>query len=258
MELLLAPKGFTIFGLYVSFYGLMIAIGMAVGVIVAIYLCKVKKIDKEMPLNLALLALPLAIIGARLYFCLFNGVASFLDVFKIWEGGMAIYGGVIGGFLGIVISCLIHKYNLLDACDLAAPCLIIGQAIGRIGCIFAGCCYGVSATETWQMVFPISVNIGGTWHMATNLYESVLDLLLFVLLFVISHKKAKTGVVTGLYLAGYGVIRGVLEIFRDEAEALKILNTGLRVSQLLSYALIAVGIVLIILCTRKKEGKKNV
>ena len=142
-NLLCESKTFSIFGFEIAWYGLIVALGMLFGVIVAILICNRKKISKEMPIDIALFALPTAIIGARLYYCIFNGVSSFWQIFRIWDGGMAIYGGVIGGFLGVLLCCKIKKYSLLEACDLAAPCLILGQAIGRIGCYFGGCCYGV-------------------------------------------------------------------------------------------------------------------
>lgn len=254
-NLLLQSKTFNIFGLTISWYGFIIAIGMLLGVITAYLICKKKDYDVNMPIELALFALPCAIVGARLYYCAFNGVDSFVDVFKIWEGGMAIYGGVIGGFLGICLCCKIRKYSLFRACDIAAPCLILGQAIGRIGCYFAGCCYGIETTNPALQVFPISVEIGGVWHLATFFYESFLNLIGFVVLLIITAKTKKNGYVTGSYLTIYGVVRAVLEQFRDPAESLVIGSTGIRVSQLLSIILVILGVALIIFTLKSKNKK---
>lgn len=249
---LLVSKSFSIFGLNISFYGLLISIAMLLGIVVALYIVKKKGYNKDMPINLALYALPCAIIGARLYYCIFHGVDSFVQIFKIWEGGMAIYGGVIGGFLGVLICSKIHKYSLLQCCDLASPCLILGQAIGRIGCYFAGCCYGIETTNPSLMFFPLSVQVGGTWHLATFFYESFIDLVGFVILFVLTHKINTRGVITAGYFIIYGTARAILEAFRDSAECLTI--GKLRVSLLLSILLVVTGIVMLIVVL--KRGKR--
>ena len=210
-----------------------------------------------MPIDLALFALPCALVGARLYYCIFNGVSSFWEIFEVWKGGMAIYGGVIGGFLGVLWCCKLKKYSLAQACDIAAPCLIIGQAIGRIGCYFAGCCYGVQTSNPSLQVFPISVLVNGNWHLATFFYESFLNILGFVALMIIFSKTQKKGITTSWYLIIYGVVRFVLEQFRDPAELLTIGNTGLRVSQVLSFVLIILGVVLYILALKYKDKNKT-
>lgn len=255
--MLLKTQGFYIFDLFINWYGLLIAIGMVLGVICAVFICSKKGYDKNMPLDLALFALPCAIVGARLYYCIFNGVDTFVQIFKIWEGGMAIYGGVIGGFLGVLLCCKIKKYSLLQACDLAAPCLILGQAIGRVGCYFASCCYGIETSSPDLQFFPLSVQINGHWHLATFFYESILDLLGFIVLLFISFKTKKHGIVTASYFITYGVIRAILEQFRDPVESLTILNTGIRVSQLLSLILIITGIVMIVIISKKRKEESN-
>ena len=259
MESLLCSQTVSLFGLNISFYGLIIAVGMVLGIVVACLICKKKNIDVSMPMDLALFALPCAIVGARLYYCIFNGVDSFVQIFEIWKGGMAIYGGVIGGFLGILLCCKIKKYSLLQACDIAAPCLILGQAIGRIGCYFAGCCYGIEATNPNMQVFPISVQIDGVWHLATFFYESLLDLIGFIILLIITFKSQKKGNVTAGYFVTYGLIRVVLEQFRDPAESLMLGATGIKVSQLLSLILVIIGVVLFVynFKLKNKEAKSN-
>lgn len=252
-NLLLNSQGFSLFGFNVSYYGLIMALAMVFGVICAYFLCKIKKYDLSMPIDLALFALPCAIVGARLYYCIFNGVSSFWEIFEVWKGGMAIYGGVIGGFLGVLWCCRLKKYSLARACDIAAPCLIIGQSIGRIGCYFAGCCYGVETLNPALQVFPLSVLINGHWHLATFFYEAFLNLIGFVVLVLIFSKTQKKGITTSWYLIIYGVIRFILEQFRDPAELLTIGNTGLRVSQVLSLVLIILGACFYILSLKHKE-----
>ena len=248
---MLSSQGFYIFNLYVTFYGLIIASAMIVGIIVAYFICTKKNLNKDMPIDLAIFALPLAVIGARIYYCLFNPVSSFIEVFEIWKGGLAIYGGVIGGFLGVILCCKIKHYSLAQACDLAAPCLILGQAIGRIGCYFAGCCYGVETTIDSMKVFPISVQIDGVWHLSTFFYESFLNLIGFIILLCVVLRSKKIGTTTALYLIYYGTVRCILEQFRDPKECLTILNSSLRVSQILSFVLVIVGVVIIVILSKK-------
>lgn len=255
-NLLSVSQEFSFLGLTISWYGVIIAIAMILGVFVAYLICKKKNISTSMPVDLALFALPCAIVGARLYYCIFNGVSNFWQIFEIWNGGLAIYGGVIGGFLGVLWCCKLKKYSLLQACDLAAPCLILGQAVGRIGCYFGGCCYGVETTNQALQVFPLSVEINGVWHLATFFYESFFNILGFVVLIILSIKTKRNGITTAWYFIIYGIVRAILEAFRDPKELLTIGSTGIRVSQLLSMLLIIVGVVLFV-CVLIKKQKEN-
>ena len=255
-NLLLKTTSFSIFGLTIPLYGTMIAIGMILGVVCAYFICKKKCYNKNIPINLALYALPCAIIGARLYYCALNGVSSFVEIFEIWKGGMAIYGGVIGGVIGVLLCCAIHKYSFIQACDIAAPCLILGQAVGRIGCYFAGCCYGVETTVEWMKFFPLSVMIGDTWHLSTFFYEAFFDLLGFAFLIFVTAKTSKKGIVTASYFIVYGIVRAILEQFRDPAETLML--GSLRASQLLSVLLVVLGFVMLFVILLKREKEDGV
>jgi len=257
-NLILKTQGFTIFNFFISWYGIIISFAMIMGLCVAFFICKKKNYRMDLPIDLALFALPFAIIGARIYYCIFNGVESFSQIFRIWEGGMAIYGGVIGGFLGIVVCCAIKKEDLIKACDLAAPCLILGQAIGRIGCYFAGCCYGIETINPALQFFPMSVEINGVWHLSTFFYESFFDLISFIILLFIALKTSRKGITTSCYLIFYGVIRAVLEQFRDPSESLTLLNTNIRVSQALSILLIILGVVTLALSLIKRADNGKV
>ena len=97
-KMLLNGQTFSLFGLQVSWYGTMIAIGMIAGILCAYYICRKKNIDTSTPINLALYALPFAIVGARIYYCALNGVSSFWQIFEVWNGGLAIYGAVLAAW----------------------------------------------------------------------------------------------------------------------------------------------------------------
>ena len=142
---------------------------------------------------IALFALPCAIVGARVYYCIFNGVSSFLEIFEVWKGGLAIYGGIIGGFLGLLLCCKIKKYSLAKACDLAAPCLILGQAIGRWGNFFNQEVYGAKITDPALQWFPFGVLLNnGEWHYALFFYECIINIIIFIVLLKLLKKITKS------------------------------------------------------------------
>ena len=246
---------FLFFGLKISYYGFLIALGMLLGIIVACKTAKKRGLKSDDILLLACYVIPLSILGARSYYCIFfGGVSSFWQFFKIWEGGMAIYGGIIGGAIAVTLFCLIHKKNFFDVADVAVPSLALGQCIGRIGCIFAGCCYGEQVTNPSLQFFPISMKIDGVWHYATQFYESISCLIIFIVFIILINKKVTTrGIMLSLYLICYGVTRFWIEALRGDSLYLG----SVKVSQLLSGLIVVGGIVmLIIILVNKNKNKK--
>lgn len=253
MDYLLVNSGFKIFGFTVKYYGLIIALGICLAIFIACYNAKKRNLKPENIYALALYVLPFAVLGARIYYVIFSEQTfTFLEFFKIWEGGLAIYGGVLGGALGAVLYCVIHKHNFLDIADIACVSLILGQGLGRIGCYFSSCCYGVEVTNPAFQWFPFASLINGTWHYSTYFYESFLALIIFGVLFYLIQKKVKTrGVILSLYLIGYGITRAIIETFRGDS----LYFLGMKVSQLLSIILIVAGIILLIIIYTKKKKK---
>ena len=254
MKNLLNP-GFYIFGVHVAWYGVLIAVGMLVAVLLCSRLCRKRGLKVDDIVMVALYAIPLAIIGARVYYIAFSGRSwTLIEAIQIWNGGMAIYGGVIGGAIGVLIYCLIHKKNFLDFADVIAPGLIIAQSIGRFGNFINQEAYGWPVTNPDLMGFPFSVYIehcteagctcaGSGWHLATFFFESYLNLIGFaILLFILLYSKRR-GVVTAMYFVWYGAARAFVETFR--MDALFIGNSSLRVSQLLSIILVVLGLVML-------------
>ncbi|MBE5758023.1 MAG: prolipoprotein diacylglyceryl transferase [Clostridiales bacterium] len=248
----------TVCGVGISWYGVMFGLGFLVALWLSPQLMPLRGLNKDFPYTLIWWIFPLSIIGARVYFLLFDGVSqSFADWFKIWEGGLAIYGGVIGGLLGLIISCIIAKVNIIKTTDCVAPLLAIGQAFGRIGCIFGKCCYGVEVTNKALRWFPIALKIGSDYHFATNLYEAILDFVLFLVLNKLLRKVDIVGINTCAYLVGYGVIRFVLEFFRAKEQTLFAL--GMPVSQIVSIICVVVGVIGIctLLFVNNRKVKNN-
>ncbi len=248
------PVAFYVFGRPVFWYGIIIAIGVLVGIYLAMRYAQKLGYDQEMIMDFCLLAIPLGIVGARLYYVIFSWSyysKNPVDIIKIWEGGLAIYGAVIGGVISAFIFTRRRKINFWDLCDIAAPSLILGQALGRWGNFFNQEAYGyVVENPAWQW-FPAAVYIDATaqWHMATFFYESMWNFAVFFFLLYYKRKRKRSGEIFLLYLILYSIGRVVIEGLRTDS-----LYWGpFRVSQLLSGILIIAGIVLFIRGRRKGE-----
>lgn len=246
-------KYFTFFGLDITYYGLLIAIGMGLGVFVACKNAKFRGLKVDDLILVACYVLPLSIIGARIYFVLFSldQFTSFWQIFEIWKGGMAIYGGVIGGAIGIMLYSLIHKKNFLDVADIAVPALILGQVIGRWGNFINQEAFGFYIQNPNMRWFPFGVYIekcnqtgclcdGAGWHLATFFYESLWNLVAFgILMFLLRKKKLRyRGSLMSIYLIIYGIGRAWIEGLRMDS----LYIGSIRTSQLLSILLIIFGI----------------
>lgn len=252
MKFLLTNPGFYIFGKHIAWYGVLMASAMLVAVVFCCYLAKRRNLKADNFVGAALWAIPLAVIGARLYYIAFSGREwTFLEAIRIWDGGVAIYGGIIGGVIGLLIHSLISKKNFFDFADVIAPALILAQAIGRWGNFINQEAYGWEVTNPALFGFPFSVYIekctqagcecsGSGWHLATFFFESYFNLVGFVILFLLLIYSQRKGIVVAGYMIYYGIVRAVVEGFRTDS--LYIGNSTLRVSQLLSIILIAVGV----------------
>lgn len=238
----LVINSFNIFGLEVQFYGILLTLAFVCAVFVCLHFCKVKGYDKNIIFDLVIICAVCALVGARIYYVAFSGESwSFIRILQVWNGGLAIYGGIIGGAIGIIVYCKIKHLSVVQIFDMVAPALILGQCIGRIGCYFAGCCYGEIVTNPAMQWFPFAVEMADGWHYSTFFYESFLCLLGFIALFILYKKTNIKGLSTGCYFVYYGIVRCILEIFRGDS--LYIPGTGIKVSWLLSILVIVLGIV---------------
>ena len=225
------PTSIVLFGLTFHWYGVIIAVGMALAVALAR--------ARERRLDLALIGIPAAIVGARLYYVLFSWreyAANPIRALYIWEGGMAIYGGIIGGVLAGWLYARRKGLPFLRLADLAAPSIALGQAIGRWGNFVNQEAYGAVATQPWQQRFPISVFIraDGQWHFATFFYESAWCFIIVSALLIAErrHRFRRDGEIFRSYVFLYALERALVEGLRTDS-----LRLGpFRVSQLLSLA----------------------
>ena len=235
---------FGISGLSIRWYAAIICLGLVAGLLVAYLMGRRRGYNFDMVLDLLLLALPICIIGARLYYVAFEWETyknNPAEIFAIWHGGLAIYGAVIGGVIAAVVFCKWKKVPLGDVLDLGSLGLILGQAIGRWGNFANQEAFGNLITNPDLQFFPYGVYIDrlGEWHQATFFYESMWNLLvLAVLLWYFKRAKHKGNVFVA-YLALYGVGRFFIEGLRTDS--LWMIPGVIRVSQLLSAVLVVFG-----------------
>lgn len=257
LNFLLINKGFYIKNFEIRYYGIIIACAMLIAVLMARILAKKRGLNPDSILTVALLALPLAILGARIYYCIFTSGYTFKTFWDIRGGGLAIYGGIIGGILGCVIYCLIKKdlSLLLVLFDIIVPVLIFAQALGRWGNFFNQEAYGKLITNKNLQWFPFGVFIDDVqkWHLATFFYEFMWNLIGFAILTIIFYRSKITGTTTASYLIYYGIGRFWIEGLRTDS--LYLWNSSIRVSQALSLVLILVGISILIFNYIKKKNK---
>ena len=224
-----------------NMYGLLIALGILAAVLLARRDEKRLGLPKDISIDLALWVVPLGVIGARIYYVLFRWevyAANPVSALYIWEGGLAIYGGLIGGFVGLALLARIKRVRIAQLLDLIIPYVLLAQAIGRWGNYFNGEAYGQQVTEAALQFFPYAVNVDGAWYQATFFYESAADLIGFLILFL-TRKRWRTGDGLPLYAIVYGIPRFIIEGLRSDS--LYIGGTGIRVSQLLSAVLVLLG-----------------
>ncbi len=223
------PIMFKIFGLEIRWYSVLIMIGM----LICYFLVKreSKKFDysKDFIFDLAFWVIICGVIGARLYYVLFNLDYYGKDltrIFAMWEGGLAIHGGVIGGFIGLLVMCIKNKVSIFRTTDMIAPGLLIAQAIGRWGNFFNSEAYGpVTTLENLRSLkfipeFVIKgMKIGGVYYHPTFFYESVWCILGFILILLVRRylKYIKVGQISCIYFMWYGIGRWFVESLRTDS-----------------------------------------
>lgn len=264
------PVAFSVGGIEIRWYGIIIVLGIIAGFSYAAYRAKQSGLSLDDMLDYVLVALPLGIICARLYYVVFfndGSYKTFYDVIAIWEGGLAIYGGVLGGLLGMFLVSRHKKNKFRAVLDCFAPGVMIGQIFGRWGNFFNAEAYGTLDhidfpfigrifTPHFEENYPLRMVIenGFVGKIAvhpTFLYESVWNLLGLLLIHLFFNRKRFDGEVTLWYFAWYGFGRFFIEGMRDDS----LMLGSFRVSQVLALVLFAASIVLIVIGSKK--AKKN-
>jgi len=255
---------FEVFGLPIYWYGIIIALGFLLAVLLGIRACEKFGFIPDNILDLVLFAAPVAIVSARLYYVIFSWDLfkdNPIKVFDTREGGLAIYGAVIGAFLVAYIYARVKKLNFLKLADFCAPYVIMAQAIGRWGNFVNQEAFGSKTMLPWRMngYEPNKYlnNLGENLDLSkwgvhpTFLYESLWNIAAFAFLIWFRKRKKLDGEVISLYLVFYGLGRFFIESLRTDS--LMLGGTGIRVSQLLSAVFVIVFAILFILRRMKKK-----
>ncbi|HEL9633342.1 TPA: prolipoprotein diacylglyceryl transferase [Streptococcus suis] len=240
--------------LEIRWYAICILLGLVLGVYLATKEAPRKKILQDDILDFILLAFPLSIIGARIYYVAFSWSEykdNLLSVFAIWNGGIAIYGGLITGAIVLYFFTRYRFINTLDFLDVVAPSVMIAQAIGRWGNFFNQEAYGkaVASLDYLPAFIRDQMYIEGAYRQPTFLFESLWNLLGFGLICVLRRRPGllKQGEITAFYLIWYGFGRLLIEGLRTDS----LMFLGIRVSQWLSGLLILIGISMVVVRRRK-------
>ena len=245
------PRGLEIGSFSIYYYGIIIALGMVLAVFYATRRSKEFGIREDDLLDGVLWVTPFAIVCARAYYCIFtweNYAENPLSVFNIREGGLAIYGGVLGAAVGVAVFCKVRKIRLTALLDLAALGFLMGQSIGRWGNFFNREAFGAETASFLRMGLMNRYTGQVTYYHPTFFYESVWNAAGFLLLHRFSKKRQYDGQIALLYAAWYGLGRTFIEGLRTDS-----LYLGpFRVSQLLA-AISCVAALSVLVYRMRKE-----
>lgn len=268
------PKRFEVFGVEIALYGVIIAVGMLLAINLVAYVAKKSGQDSETYWDLAIIAIIAGVVGARLYYVIFSWDSyknDLLSVFNLRQGGLAIYGGIIGGFVAMFIYAKVKKKRPTLLADTAVPGIALGQILGRWGNFFNREAFGDYTDGLFAMRLPVDSvrysEITSTMveHMEeganyiqvhpTFLYESLWNTGLIILMLLLWKKKRFDGEVALLYFGGYGIGRFWIEGLRTDQ--LQIGNTGIAVSQMLGLLLFIAALTTEIVMLARIHKKKK-
>lgn len=246
---------FSLFGRNITWYGIIITLGIIAAVSLAFLRAKKEGVVADDILDLAIYCVIFGVIGARLYYVIMKheNYNSFNDIIAIWNGGLAIYGGIIAGFLTAFVVAKIKKLNIRKLFDLGAPSVMVGQIVGRWGNFVNAEAYGSETTLPWRMGIQNIYNPETIYVHPTFLYESIWNFIGFILISIFYKKKKSDGEVFLWYVSWYGFGRLFIEGLRTDS-----LYVGpIRISQLVAILSCAAGIALIIIMRYKNRDNPN-
>lgn len=258
------PEMFSIGNISIRWYSVMILLGIMVAFVLAILEAGKKGIKKDDIFDLGFYVIIFGIIGARLYYVLFNldfYKSNLLEIFKIWNGGLAIHGGIIFGLITLIVYCKKKNLKILEVTDIVVPSLLIAQAIGRWGNFFNSEAHGpvtsLEFLENMKIIpqFVIDVmKINGNYYHPTFYYEFLWCLLGFVIIILIRKifKKRKDGFLAAFYLIWYGIGRAFIESLRTDS----LMLGNFKVAQIVSLVGVISGVVLCFVIFFRKGEKE--
>lgn len=240
------PELFTIFGITIYSYGLLVAVGFFAGICYTIKYTNDIPVKKDKMYDFMFYLIILSVIGARLFYVFVN-IDFFIqhpaDIFKVWQGGLVFYGGFVVAIIYAFLYCKYKNVNIKKLADVFAPAVALGHTFGRIGCLLSGCCYG---KETSCLV-----SLNGRYP--TQIFEAIGNFIIFLVLHKLYKKSHKDGHIFLIYLILYSVLRFLIEFFRGDDRGNFFF--GMSPAQNISIVILLVALTLFISSKRGKNGK---
>lgn len=251
-------NSFNIGNISIHFYSLCILVGIVFAYIVIMRETKRQEISTDLMFNIIFYGLVLGILGARIYYVIFNlkyYLSNINEIIKIWHGGLAIHGGIIIGLIVVYFYSKKKNIPFFKLTDIIIPGVILAQSFGRWGNFFNQECYGmpVSIETLHKLLVPNFIikgmYINGHYYLPTFYFESILCILGFIIMLIIRNKSNKIGLITGFYLIWYGFTRYIIEYYRTDS----LMLFNIKIAMAVSVLMIVLGIIIIIKKYRSKE-----
>lgn len=244
-------------GLVIHTYGIFVAAGFLLGVAVARIQAGRENVPPQVITDIAIFGLIAAVAGARLAYIVVEWryfTENPLELLAFWKGGLVFYGGLLAGLATAVLYINAKRLSVMKTLDAIAPGMAAGHAVGRIGCFFAGCCYGKPTHVPWAVVFtdPESLAPIGVPIHPTQLYSSANEFIIFLILRWISKRKAFDGEVAWSYLLMYSVTRFIIEYFRGDPRG-SVFGGLFSTSQFIGIFSAALAFIMLIVCSSKPK-----
>ena len=252
------PIAFYIGDLPIRWYGIMMALGFAAGLFTASWRAKYANVSAEVISDVTVWLLVGAIIGARFVYVTtywnreFAG-GPFTEVFMVQHGGLVYYGGLIGATIAGIIYLLWKKQPVWKVSDVLAPSIALGSFFGRMGCLLNGCCYGYACDLPWAITFPKDHETHGVPVHPTEIYDGLLNLILYLLLAWWFRRRKFDGQIFSAYLMIYAIFRSISEHFRGDYPQDHI-HFGLTSAQVVSVPMFIIGLILMVFLSRREQS----
>ena len=253
------PNLFTIGPFTLHSYGLLVAIGFITGITITTKLGKHEGISSEKIMDMGFIIVLSAILGSRLLYVIINSryfIQNPLEILYIWEGGLVFSGGLLGVILIMIFYTRKHKLSLFKIGDLWAPAIAIGQAIGRLGCLMAGCCYGKPTDLGFGLTFtnPHSLAPLNIPLHPTQLYSAITGFIIFGILMLLYKKRTFNGQVFLWFLILHSTARLFVERFRGDERGI-FLNSNMTTTQLVAMLILMASVISLMILKRKNDQR---
>ena len=255
------PIAFQFGSLPVRWYGVMMALGFLAGMWTATRRARRANLSGDLIADVTLWLMLGGIVGARFVYVTTYWQTEFAgqprsEIFMVQHGGLVFYGGLIGATMAGIIYLLWKKLPLWKVADVLAPSIALGSVFGRIGCLLNGCCYGYACEKPWAIHFPADHATAGVGVHPTEIYDALLNLVLYLALAYFFRRKKFDGQIFAMYLMGYAIFRSIAEHFRGDYPADHIHN-GLTSAQVVSIGIFIAGAALWYWRSRRVEAKRG-